>query len=230
MRDLPPAVESPPAGRRHLARRAGEALGRRARGFARRVAGATPPGRDRGVDALRALAILGVVLGHWLVTAVVADSGTLRVTSPLKHVPELAPVSWVLQTLAVFFLVAGRVSAQGHARARAGGVTYGAWLRPRLARLFRPVAAVAAVWAAVAVSTLAAGADQDTVWALVKLVLSPLWFLLVLAALTALTPLAARLSPLWPLAAVALGDLVRHGLDGPAPAGSALAAGAAGVG
>ncbi|MBT2225298.1 acyltransferase [Nonomuraea sp. NEAU-A123] len=48
-----------------------------------RIESATPPGRDRAVDALRALAILGVVLGHWLVTAVVVgDDGTVRVASP----------------------------------------------------------------------------------------------------------------------------------------------------
>ena len=55
-----------------------------------RFESATPHGRDRAVDALRALAILGVVLGHWLVTAlVVGDDGSLRVASPLKHLPQL---------------------------------------------------------------------------------------------------------------------------------------------
>ncbi|WP_308125842.1 acyltransferase family protein [Nonomuraea ceibae] len=200
-----------------------------ARGFVRRIADATPADRDRGVDALRALAILGVVLGHWLVTAVVADSGTLRVTSPLKQLPELTPLTWLLQTLAVFFLVAGRVSTQGYVRARAAGGTYTQWLGPRLARLSRPVVVVAAVWAVAAVAMLAAGADQDTVWALVKLVWSPLWFLLVLALLTALTPLAARLSPWWPLAAVALSDLVRYGLNDPAPGWDGVAGWVEGV-
>ena len=50
----------------------------RIRDLVRRIEAATPPGRDRAVDGLRAVAILGVVLGHWLVTALVADSGTLR--------------------------------------------------------------------------------------------------------------------------------------------------------
>ena len=39
--------------------------------LARRVDAATPPQRDRAVDALRALAIAGVIGGHWLVTALV---------------------------------------------------------------------------------------------------------------------------------------------------------------
>ncbi|MEV0198171.1 acyltransferase [Nonomuraea sp. NPDC050691] len=180
---------------------------------------ATPPGRDRGADGLRGLAILGVVAGHWLVTALVADSGALRVASPLRHMPWLAPVSWVFQTMAVFFLVGGWTAAGSHASARGRGDSYGRWLRGRMARLFRPLTALVAVWGAVVVVMLASGADVATVQALAKLVWSPLWFLLVFAVLTAATPVAVRLSPVWPLAVVAGTDLVRFGLDGPAWAG-----------
>ncbi|WP_051836656.1 acyltransferase family protein [Streptomyces sp. NRRL F-2580] len=176
---------------------------------------ATPAGRDRTVDALRAFAILGVVLGHWLVTALTATDGRLSTTSPLAHMPWLAPVSWLFQTLAVFFLVGGHVAARGYAAARERQVSYGTWVRQRLGRLFRPVAAVLVLWAVVAGGMLVGGAELDTVRALVKLVLSPMWFLLVFAALTAATPLVARLNPLWPLAVVAGVDVWRFGLGGP---------------
>ncbi|MFF3325254.1 acyltransferase [Streptomyces sp. NPDC002889] len=186
------------------------------RDLIRRIDAATPPGRDRAVDALRALAILGVVLGHWLVTALVADSGTLRGASPLQHMPRLAPVSWVFQTLAVFFLVGGHVAVKSRSSARAAGATYGQWLGARMARLCRPVAAVLVVWTVVAVTMLGSGAEQESLRTLLKLVLSPLWFLLVFAALTAATPLVAKLHPLWPLAVVLHVDLIRFGLAGPA--------------
>ncbi|MFJ9546023.1 acyltransferase family protein [Streptomyces erythrochromogenes] len=176
---------------------------------------ATPADRDRAVDALRALAILGVVLGHWLVTSLTAVDGGLRGTSPLAQMPWLAPVSWVFQTLAVFFLVGGHVAALGYASARERGIGYGAWVGQRLGRLFRPVAAVLVLWTVVAGGMLVGGAELDTVRTLVKLVLSPLWFLLVFAALTAATPLVARLSPVWPAAVVAGVDLWRFGLGGP---------------
>ncbi|MEU9968222.1 acyltransferase family protein [Streptomyces malaysiensis] len=182
----------------------------------RRIEAATPPDRDRAVDALRAFAILGVVLGHWLVTALVADSGTLRAASPLRYQPELSPVSWVFQTLAVFFLVGGQMGAKSHACARAQGIGYRRWLRARLVRLFRPVAAVLIVWTLAAGAMLGSGVSLLTVHTLLKLVLSPLWFLLVYAALTAATPLVARLHPLWPLAVVLHVDLIRFGLGGPA--------------
>ncbi|MEV5578019.1 acyltransferase [Streptomyces parvus] len=184
-------------------------------GLVARIEAATPPGRDRAVDALRALAILGVVGGHWLVTALVADSGTVRGASPLTAMPHLTPVSWVFQALAVFFLVGGMVAAGSRASARKRGVPYGRWVGGRLARLFRPVAAVLVVWTLAAAAMSAAGVGESTVRALGKLVWSPLWFLLVFAVLTALTPLVTRLHPLWPLVVVLHVDLVRLGLGGP---------------
>ncbi|WP_323186848.1 acyltransferase [Streptomyces sp. NBC_00365] len=182
---------------------------------ARRIDAATPAERDRAVDALRAFAILGVVLGHWLVTALVADGGALHTASPLQHMPWLAPISWVFQTLAVFFLVGGHVATKSYASARARGTTYGPWLRTRLTRLFKPVAAVLTLWMVATVGLLASGTGVATVHTLVKLALSPLWFLLVFAGLTAATPLLTRLNPLWPLAVVLHVDLMRFGLGGP---------------
>ena len=58
------------------------------RGLAARIDAATPPHRDRTVDALRALAIAGVILGHWLVTALVL---TLRKTGSKVH--DASPLS-----------------------------------------------------------------------------------------------------------------------------------------
>ncbi|MCW7984827.1 acyltransferase [Streptomyces platensis subsp. clarensis] len=182
----------------------------------RRIAAATPADRDRSVDALRALAILGVMLGHWLVTALVADSGTVRVVSPLHQLPQLTPASWLFQTLAVFFLVGGQMAAKSWAAARARGGTYRRWLGARTVRLFRPVVAVVVVWVVVAGALLVAGAGLQTVHTLGKLALSPLWFLLVFAVLTAATPLVARLHPLWPLTVVLHIDLIRFGMGGPA--------------
>ncbi|MCX3287065.1 acyltransferase [Streptomyces sp. NEAU-H22] len=182
---------------------------------AERIGAATPPGRDRAVDALRAAAVLGVVLGHWLVTALVSDGRTLRTASPLQHMPWLAPISWMLQTLAVFFLVGGHLATRGYASARARGVPYRLWLTGRLTRLCKPVVAVLGLWTVAALALSLSGAEFNTVRTLVKLALAPLWFLLVFAGLTAATPLLTRLNPLWPLAVVLHVDLLRFGLGGP---------------
>src|SRR5690242_12341662 len=185
------------------------------RHLARRIDAATPPHRDRAVDALRALAIAGVIGGHWLVTALVPGSH-LTDTSPLASMPWLAPVSWIFQTLAVFFLVGGYSAARGYR----GG--YLPWLRKRMIRLARPVAALVAVWFPVTVGMILAGVPAATVHTVLFLVISPLWFLGVYAVLTALTPAAVGLvrrfgawAAAFPAGVVAVTDLVRFGLHGP---------------
>ena len=191
-----------------------------ARQLARRIDTATPPQRDRAVDALRALAIAGVIGGHWLVTALVTGSshhGTvLHDDSPLASMPWLAPVSWIFQTLAVFFLVGGYSAARGYRG------EYLPWLRKRMIRLARPVAALVAVWVPVTAGMLLAGVPATTVHTLLFLVISPLWFLGVYAGLTALTPAALGLvrrfgawAAAFPAGVVAVTDLVRFGLHGP---------------
>ena len=187
--------------------------------LARRIDAATPPQRDRAVDALRALAIAGVIGGHWLVTALVlgksGGGAVLSDDSPLASMPWLAPLSWVFQTLAVFFLVGGYSAARGYR----GG--YLPWLRKRMVRLARPVAALVAVWIPVTVGMCLAGVPAATVHTILFLVISPLWFLGVYAVLTALTPAAMWLvrrfgawAAAFPVAVVAVADLVRFGLHG----------------
>ena len=190
------------------------------RGLAARIDAATPPHRDRTVDALRALAIGGVILGHWLVTALVLSpsrtGGTVRDASPLASLPALTPLSWIFQTLAVFFLVGG------YAAARSYTGDYLSWLRKRLTRLTRPVAVFVAVWVPLAIALSLGGMPHATERTVLTLVLDPLWFLGVFAVLTALTPLAVAMvrrlgafAACVPAAVVAAVDLVRFGFGGP---------------
>ncbi|MET3982568.1 acyltransferase family protein [Streptomyces sp. PvR034] len=178
-----------------------------------RIDAATPPSRDRAVDVLRAYSILGVVLGHWLVSAVVLRAGGhLAGDSPLRHVPALTPLTWVLQPLALFFFVGGRVGSQSYASAVAAGTGYRAWLARRLRQLLRPALALLAVWTLVLIGLATAGAAYETVRTLVQLALSPLWFLCVYAVITAATPLIRRCPGRLALAAgalVAAPDLTR---------------------
>src|SRR5262249_58558969 len=100
----------------------------------------------------------GVILGHWLVTALVLTSGrtghALHDESPLATMPAFTPLSWVFQTLAIFFLVGGYAAARGYR----GG--YRSWLGQRLARLARPVLALAAVWVPLAAGGFPGGASR----------------------------------------------------------------------
>jgi hypothetical protein len=196
----------------------------RARGLAAKIDAATPAHRDRTVDALRALAIAGVILGHWLVTALVLGSGRtghgVADQSPLATMPYLTPLSWIFQTLAIFFLVGGYAAARSYR----GG--YRSWLRQRLVRLSRPVALLAAVWVPLAAGLYLGGVSGSALHTVLTLVLDPLWFLGVFVVLTALTPLAVAmvrrlgiLAAAIPVAVVAAADAVRFDLGGPSWAG-----------
>lgn len=184
-----------------------------------RTAATTPAQRDRAVDALRAVAIIGVLVGHWLVTAPVIDVDGMHTISPLSHMPYLVPMTWLLQTLGLFFFVGGYANARSLASARERGLDFRTWMRARATRLGWPVLGLAAAWVPTAFVLDGLAVPSRTVHTLVKLALSPLWFIAVYLALTALTPYVvarvARWGPiaaLLPLTVVVFTDLVRiHG-------------------
>ncbi|MFG3424779.1 acyltransferase [Streptomyces californicus] len=179
-----------------------------------RIDAATPFSRDRAVDVLRAYSILGVVLGHWLVSAVVLRAGGhLGGDSPLRHLPALTPVTWLLQPLALFFFVGGWVGSQSYGSAVVNGIRYRTWLALRLRQLIRPTSVLLGVWALVLIGLALEGVAFETIRTLLRLAVSPLWFLCVYAVITAATPLIRRCGAgrlvLVAFALVGAADLVR---------------------
>ncbi|MET9425531.1 acyltransferase [Streptomyces sp. NPDC006540] len=192
--------------------------------LAEKIEARTPAHRDRAIDGLRALALLAVPTGHWLLGGFTLDTdGALHNASPLTAFGFFAPVSWVLQMLGVFFLVGGHASVLSYHR-RTG--TTGAWLRQRVARLGRPVLGVTAVWAVLIPVLWWLGVPGDTLRTGSTLVVQPLWFVGVYTVITALTPYcvrAARHMGVWAAAplllTVAVVDLLRYGPYADAGAG-----------
>jgi fucose 4-O-acetylase-like acetyltransferase len=178
-----------------------------------RIEAATPATRDRAVDGLRALAILGVVVGHWLVMPLRPDAtGALHVTSPLVALPGFAPVSWLLQMLGLFFLVGGYSAARGYR------APYGAWLRKRMVRLTRPVLTLAGVLAVALPLLWLFGVPAGTLRTTLVMTVQPLWFLGIYAVVTALTPAIVALVRRWgalaavpSLVIVSIVDFLRYG-------------------
>ncbi|MFJ8665515.1 acyltransferase [Streptomyces sp. NPDC093600] len=185
--------------------------------LAEKIEARTPAHRDRAVDGLRALALLAVPTGHWLLGGfTLSPDGALHNASPLSAFGGLAPVSWILQMLGIFFLVGGYASVLSYA-GRKGST--GDWLKARLARLGRPVLGVTAVWALLLpLLHHGFGVPGDTLRTASTLVIQPLWFVGVYTVVTALTPLcvrAARRAGAWAaaplLGSVAVVDLLRYG-------------------
>ncbi|MFE2034182.1 acyltransferase [Streptomyces scopuliridis] len=176
----------------------------------------TPAHRDRAIDGLRALALLAVPTGHWLLGGFTLDEGgALHNASPLATFGGFAPVSWVLQMLGIFFLVGGYASVLSYRRRKS---TTAAWLRQRVVRLGRPVLGVTAVWAAAMPLLYALGVPGTTLRTGSTLVIQPLWFVGVYTVVTALTPYCVRAAhklggwaaaPL--LVSVAVVDFLRYG-------------------
>jgi hypothetical protein len=183
--------------------------------------------RDRTIDAARAYAIVGVVAGHWLVTGLVAGPDGLRTASPLSTRPALAPVTWALQTLGLFFFAGGYAAARSRLSGRSRparsartsarpGSPPDAQPRQRdreVRRLARPALALLAAWAPVLLIGAALGVPAATLRTIGTLVVSPLWFLLPYLALTAATGALCRVvarigaaAALPPIAVVAAAD------------------------
>jgi hypothetical protein len=179
----------------------------------------TPAHRDRAIDGLRALALLAVPMGHWLLGGFSLDGqGALHNASPLSSFGFLAPISWVLQMLGIFFLVGGYASVLSYRRTLEAGGSTSAWLRGRLARLGRPVLGVTAVCAALIPALYTLGVPEKTLHTGSTLVIQPLWFVGVYTVITALTPYcvrAARKLGAWAaaplLGSVAMIDFLRYG-------------------
>lgn len=167
----------------------------------------TAPGRDHGIDVLRGLAVAGVVVGHWLVTAPVAPdpvTGVVRLDSPLRTLPDLAPVSWLLQTLGLFCLVAGFAAARSRQVSTDAPIR---WWWVRMRRLAGPAAALLAAVAVVVVVSGLVGAPQSLVVRIVTITVTPLWFLGVHVVLSAATPWLMRIDARlggWAVAGAAL--------------------------
>ncbi|MEV3991024.1 acyltransferase [Streptomyces sp. NPDC049837] len=184
--------------------------------LAERIEARTPAHRDRAIDGLRALALLAVPTGHWLLGGFTLDGdGAIHNASPLSTFGFFAPLSWVLQMLGIFFLVGGYASVLSYNK-RQGSTR--AWLRGRIARLGRPVLGVTAVWAVLVPVLYVLGVPNDTLRTASTLVVQPLWFVGVYTVVTALTPYcvrAARRLGAWAaaplLGSVAVVDFLRYG-------------------
>ncbi len=152
---------------------------------------ATPPTRNRAIDAYRAGAMCAVALGHWLAADVRMANGSLSGGNALDRVPVMHILTWVFQVMPVFFLIGGYSNAASlDAHHRKGGANAD-WVRARLLRLTTPSVWLAGTWLTLMVAGHVLGfaslADKA-----VGVAAIPLWFLANYVADTALSPITLR--------------------------------------
>jgi len=90
------------------------------------MAAKTPAERNRYVDFLRAVSILMVVTGHWLIVALYYEDGSLTTSSLLVIRPGTQWLTWVFQVMPIFFIVGGYANAVSLESAGRKGIDYAA--------------------------------------------------------------------------------------------------------
>ncbi len=97
---------------------------------ARAVTASTKPDRDRAVDVARLAALVVVMFGHCALLLATIDWAGLRIGNLLGELPALAPVTWLVQVMPLFFPAGGAAGAYGWRE----GMQWGTWLFNRAQR------------------------------------------------------------------------------------------------
>ena len=174
----------------------------------------TPEKRNRYVDFLRALSILAVVLGHWMISAPYFADGA----PAYSHLLDLAPwsrwLTWVFQVMPIFFFVGGFSNGMSWEAAQRRGAGYRSWFDARLRRLLVPVVPLVVMWAAMTAVAHFNGVSAGMIRVGSQVALVPVWFLAVYLMVVALVPLSHAAWKRWgflsvviPVGAAALVDV-----------------------
>ncbi|MBJ6979363.1 acyltransferase family protein [Luteimonas sp. MC1895] len=161
---------------------------------------AQSPDRDPYPDALRACALLVVVLGHWVATLPRLVDGRLVETDHLLGIWDAAGVlTWLVQVVPLFVFVSAAVSA-GSVERRLRDGRQAQWWAARALGLARPTVTYMAALVLLAALSLFTGGRLLAVFN--QSLTIHLWFLLMLLTVQALLPWCLRLDARFGLRAV----------------------------
>ncbi len=159
--------------------------------------------RDTGIDVVRALCVLGVVLLHAVMVGVTVSETGPVFENASDGTSWIAPLSWLLQVMPLFFVIGGFSGLLAYRRLRARGGSATAFVAGRVHRLLRPALfAVGAVGVALAVLTVL-GVAPDLIAVAGFRYGQPLWFLGVFLLCQALLPAFVALHERAPLRTIA---------------------------
>ncbi len=153
------------------------------------MAAQTPEDRNRYVDFLRAVSILFVIVGHWIIATAYFD-GEMAIGHLLKSHPETQWLTWVFQVMPIFFIVGGYSNAVSLESAKRKGTAYAGWLAARLSRLVSPLLVLLIAWAIIAIVMRVMGVSPGVIQLASQAALIPTWFLAIYIMLVILAPVS----------------------------------------
>ena len=155
---------------------------------AKDMAGKTPSERNRYVDFLRAVSILAVITGHWLIVALYYHDGSLTPGTLLAIQPNTQWLTWLFQVMPIFFIVGGYANAVSLESARRREIGYAGWLAARLNRLVTPLLALLLGWAILAATLYFWDVSGGVIGLASRAALIPIWFLAIYIMVVVLAP------------------------------------------
>ena len=151
------------------------------------LAAQTPEDRNRYVDFLRAISILFVIVGHWII-ATAYFNGEMAIGHLLKSHPQTQWLTWIFQVMPIFFIVGGYSNAVSLESAKRKGIGYAGWLAARLSRLVSPLLLLLIAWAIIAIVIRLMGVSPRVIQLASQAALLPTWFLAIYIMLVILAP------------------------------------------
>jgi fucose 4-O-acetylase-like acetyltransferase len=180
------------------------------------VEAATPATRDRAIDVIRIVSLVGVVVGHTVMATSELRDDVFIWSNLLTASPLFQALTWVFQIMPLFFFAGVAASVETWQ-----GTSWGNWLMRRCTRLYRPVFYYLAFWAVTLM--LARRVLPEHVYEpIAGISIQLLWFLGAYVLVLAAVPLLSRITTTGRLAGAVVGgyatiavvDTIRINVDG----------------
>lgn len=176
------------------------------------IAQRTQADRDRAIDVIRIVSLIGVVAGHTIMATSIIEHDVFRWGNLLTTSVVFQALTWIFQIMPLFFFAGVAASAASYR----GGMSWGGWLLKRCTRLYRPVFYYLAFWAG-ALLVLKPLLPVHVYEPIAGISIQLLWFLGAYVMVLAVVPLLLRITTVGRLVAsvagtyalVALVDAIR---------------------
>ena len=164
------------------------------------VEASTPATRDRAIDVIRIVSLVGVVVGHTVMATSALRDGVFIWSNLLTASPVFQALTWVFQIMPLFFFAGVATSVESWTP----GTSWGNWMMRRCTRLYRPVFYYLAFWW-VALAVLSAVLPEHVYEPVAGISIQLLWFLGAYVLVLATVPLLAHITTTGRLVAAVVG-------------------------